>query len=87
MSEKSLNLVRNRGLEFQFVEAFYLPQSKLVRRIKNLVGSVSCNGVGCLLLLSKERQNGEKMTNLLVRALGFHVCVRLKDDYKSQCGQ
>jgi hypothetical protein len=48
---------------------------------------VSCNGVGCLLLLSEKTQHGEKMTNSLVRVLGFHVCVRLKDDYKSQCGQ
>ena len=60
---------------------------KLVRRIKNQVVSVSCKGVGCHLLLSEERQKGEKMTISLVRALGFHVCVRLKDDYKSQCGQ
>jgi hypothetical protein len=47
-----------------------------VRQIKIQVASVSCNGVGCLLLLSEERQKGEKMTILLVRALGFHVlCV------------
>ena len=87
VSEKSPNLVRNRGLDFQFGEAFYLLQSKLVRRIKILVRSVYCNGVGCLLLLSEERQKGEKMTILLVRAFRFHVCVRLKDDYKSECGQ
>ncbi len=59
----------------------------MVRGIKNQVVSVSCKGVGCRLLLSEERQRGEKMTISLVRALGFHVCVRLKDDYKSQCGQ
>ena len=58
-----------------------------MRRIKILVGSVSCNGVGCLLLLSEETQQGEKMTILLVRAFRFHVCMRLKDDYKSECGQ
>ncbi len=87
MSEKSPNSVGIRGLEFQFGEAFYLPQSKLVRRIKILVGSVSCNGVGCLLLLSEERQKGEKMTILLVRVFRFHVCVRLENGYKSECGQ
>ena len=58
-----------------------------MRRIKVVLGSVSCNGVGRLLLLSKERQKGEKMTILLVRAFRFHVWVRLKDDNKSERGQ
>ncbi len=60
---------------------------QLVRRIKILVRRVSWNGVGCLLRLSEERQKGEKMTTLLVRAFRFNIWVRLKDDYKSHCGQ